>query len=110
MYQDKMKVFIVTLMLVVLGGCEAKLDKKVGYGKALERTVDKQCFFSVFAEVKAKTNYALMVSTSEENGKISYYELTIDGQAGNDSLEVFTPASFQLSKGFLSKLQERCTN
>uniref|UniRef100_A0A486XRI9 Uncharacterized protein n=1 Tax=Rheinheimera sp. BAL341 TaxID=1708203 RepID=A0A486XRI9_9GAMM len=98
----------VILSIVALAACEAHLDNKVGYGKTLDIPADKVCFNAVFEELKAQTAYTLSVTTVEENGKIMNYELMIDGQAVNEDLDVFTPASFQLTKEFMSNVQQRC--
>ena len=98
----------VILSIVALAACEAHLDNKVGYGKTLDIPADKVCFNAVFEELKAQTAYTLSVTTVEDNGKIMNYELMIDGQAVNEDLDVFTPASFQLNKEFMSNVQQRC--
>ena len=95
---------------VALVACEARLDKNVGYVKTLDFPADKLCFNAVFEELQARTPYTLSVTTDKHNGKITNYELTIDGQASREGLNIFTPASFQLSKEFLSNVQQRCTN
>lgn len=100
----------VILGVVALAACEARLDNKVGYGKTLNFPAEKVCFNVVFDELKARTAYTLSITTVEENGKIMKYELTIDGQAVNEDIGVFTPASFQLSKEFMRNAQQRCTS
>ncbi|MBU2114865.1 MAG: hypothetical protein KKE94_13965 [Gammaproteobacteria bacterium] len=100
----------VILSIVALAACEARPDNKVGYGKTLDIPADKVCFNAVLEELKAQTAYILSVTTVEENSKVMKYELKIDGQAFNEDIGVFTPASFQLSKEFMSNVQQRCAD
>jgi hypothetical protein len=89
---------------------EASLDNKVGYGKKLDFPADKVCFNAVLEELKAHTPCKLSVTYGKQNGKITNYELTIDGKALNEEQDMLTPASSQLSKEFLRNVQQRCTN
>lgn len=98
----------VILSILALVACEVRLDNTVGYVKNLDFPADKVCFTTIFEELKAGTPYKLSVITDEKNGKITTYELTIDGQAIRHDSNIFVPASFQLSKEFLSNVQQSC--
>ncbi len=102
----RITVFLIGFALV---GCEVKSDKIVGYGMSLDEPLNAKCFTSVFEDIKKKSDYEIDVKVLESDGKVSSYDLTIDGQRHTDDHGIFTRSSFKLAKEFLTVVKEKCT-
>ncbi|XOV81246.1 MAG: hypothetical protein ACFHVJ_09920 [Aestuariibacter sp.] len=100
---------MIILAALMVVGCEIESMKKVGYGKQLDNAVDDQCFEKIFINLKQSTHYSLSLDLEKTAGKITFYNLTVDGTDSADSHEVFTQKSFQLSKKFMNQVIEKCS-
>jgi hypothetical protein len=104
-----MKTFITILFLSFLSACGVQTINKVGYGKKLDNAVSENCFAIKFNELQKATNYQLSVVVEKAAGKITFYDLTIDGTKTGETPEVFTPKSFKLSKTFMASVIKECS-
>ncbi len=104
-----MKTLITILLLSLLSACGVQSINKVGYGKKLDNAVSENCFETKFSELQNATNYQLSVVVEKAAGKVTFYDLTIDGTKTDETTEVFTPKSFKLSKTFMASVIEECS-
>ena len=104
-----MKTFVAILFLSLLPAGGVKSINKVGYGKILDNAVSENCFETKFSELQKETNYQLSVVVEKAAGKITFYDLTIDGTKTDETPEVFTPKSFKLSKTFMASVIKECS-
>jgi hypothetical protein len=104
-----MKNFVTILFLSFLSACGVQTINKVGYGKKLDNAVSENCFAIKFNELQKATNYQLSVVVEKAAGKITFYDLTIDGTKTGETPEVFTPKSFKLSKTFMASVIKECS-
>ena len=97
------------LVIFLLAGCEKRISNTVGYDHQLDPALEQGCFDDVFESFKEVTQYKLTIPMLEQNdGKVSYYELRIDGSAANEMTSTFVSASYQLSEDFLLELNNIC--
>lgn len=104
-----MKTFIAILFFSLLSACGVQSINKVSYGKKLDNAASENCFETKFSELKKATHYQLSVVVESAAGKVTFYDLTIDGTNTDETPEVFTPKSFNLSKTFMTSVNEECS-
>ena len=104
-----MRTLITILILSLLSACGVQSIKNVGYGKKLDNPVAEKCFENKFNELKNVTNYDLSIEVEKALGKVTFYDLTIDGTKVDETHEVFTPKSYRLSKAFMESVIKECS-